>query len=143
MQADEATTAAVLGTVRAFMAAYEDKDVDGVMAHIAPDQDVVLIGTGADEKRIGPEQARQQVLRDHAQTDKIAMRLSDPMVSARGEVAWLTGDVTFDGVAGGEAFAIPGRLTAVFEKRDGNWLMVNSHFSAPMADQAEGDSFPT
>ena len=142
MKADDATTAAILEVTRSFMAAYEAKDVDGVMAHIAPDDDVVLIGTGEDEKRVGPAQVRLQVERDHEQTEKIAMRLSDPVVSARGEVAWLTGDVRFDGVADDEAFTIGGRMTAVFENRGGTWLLVNSHYSAPLADQAAGDSFP-
>lgn len=141
MKADERTTAAVLDTVHQFLAAYEAKDVDGVMAHIAPDDDVVLIGTGADEVRIGPDQARMQVERDYEQTDKIAMRLKDPMVSARGPVAWMWGEVTFDGIADGEAFTIPGRMTAVFEERDGRWVMVNSHYSAPMAGQEVGSSF--
>lgn len=143
MKADETTTAAILGAFRGFMAAYEAKDVEGVMAHIAPDDDVVIIGTGADEKRIGREQARVQVQRDHDQADKIALRLSDPLVSARGEVAWLTGDVAFDGVADGEGFSIPGRLTAVFEKRGDDWLLMNGHFSAPMTDQPEGSSLPS
>lgn len=143
MKADEATTTAVLDTVRSFLAAYEAKDIDGVMAHIATDDDVVLIGTGADEYRVGPAQARLQVERDHEQTDKIAMRLDDPLVSARGDVAWMSAEVTFDGVAGGESFTITGRMTGVFERRDGTWLLVNSHFSAPMGDQAEGESFPS
>ncbi len=143
MKADDATTAAVLGVVEGFMAAYEAKDVDGVMAHIATDDDVVMIGTGADEKRIGHGEARRQVERDHEQTDKIALRMSDPLVSARGDVAWLTGDVSFDGIAAGTSFTIPGRMTAVFERRGDGWLMVNSHFSAPMSEQEEGQSIPS
>jgi ketosteroid isomerase-like protein len=143
MKADPATRAAVLKTVDAFTDAYRRGDVDGVLAYIAPDDDVVLIGTGADEKRIGLAEARMQVERDHAQTDTIAMQLLDPIVSARGDVAWLSADLHFEGTAGGESFRIPGRLTAVFEQRDGEWLMVNSHFSAPMADQSEGESFPS
>lgn len=57
-------------------------------------------------------------------------------------MAWCTADINFDGVAGGEAFTVPGRLTAVFERRGDRWLMVNSHFSAPMAGQGEGESYP-
>lgn len=142
MRADQQTESAVLGVLREFTGAYERGDVDGVMQYIAPDADVVLIGTGADEMRIGPEQARAQIQRDVDQTDSIALHMHDPLVSAAGDVAWVTGDVAFEGSAGGQTFTIPGRMTAVFENRGGSWLLVNSHFSAPMAGQQEGDSFP-
>jgi ketosteroid isomerase-like protein len=141
VKADAETTAAVLEAARAFMGAYERGDIDEVMRHIAPDEDVVMIGTGADEKRIGPTAARRQVERDHEQAEKIALRMRDPLVSARGDVAWLTADVAFEGTAGGEAFTLEGRMTGVFEQRDGRWLMANSHFSAPMAGQEDGSSY--
>jgi ketosteroid isomerase-like protein len=35
-----------------------------------------------------------------------------------------------------------GRLTAVFEKRKGRWLILQSHFAMPYAGQAAGQSFP-
>ena len=36
-----------------------------------------------------------------------------------------------------------GRLTAVLEKRHGRWLIVQSHFSMPYAEQAAGQSSPS
>jgi ketosteroid isomerase-like protein len=141
MKADPQTEAAVLGVMNTFMEAYENGDVDGVMATIAPDADVVLFGTGADERRIGPAEARMQVERDLAQSDSIALKMGWHMVSAAGPVAWVSADVEFHGSMGGQEWVLPGRMTAVFENRDGSWLLVNSHFSAPLAGQEEGQSF--
>jgi ketosteroid isomerase-like protein len=141
MRADSETEAAILGVMNTFMEAYENGDVDGVMATIAPDADVVLFGTGADEKRIGPAEARMQVERDLAQSDSISLHMGWYMVSAAGPVAWVSSEIEFHGSAGGQEFVMPGRMTAVFENRDGNWLLVNSHFSAPLAGQEEGQSF--
>ena len=143
MRADETTRTAVLDAMNSLIGAYERRDVDGAMAHIAPDDDVVVIGTGADEKRIGSDEAREQLERDLAQSERITMDLKDPLVSAAGDVAWMSADLTMEGEAGGEPFAMSGRMTAVFEQRDGDWLVVQSHSSVPMAGQAEGDSFPS
>jgi hypothetical protein len=34
------------------------------------------------------------------------------------------------------------RLTAVLERREDRWRIVQAHYSAPLANQAEGESFP-
>ncbi len=52
---------------------------------MASDADVVLYGTGADEKRIGLEQIRAQVERDWSQSDSAAMMLDWTSVSAAGQ----------------------------------------------------------
>jgi hypothetical protein len=35
-----------------------------------------------------------------------------------------------------------GIVTAVFEKRKGRWLIMQSHFAMPFTGQAGGQSFP-
>jgi hypothetical protein len=37
---------------------------------------------------------------------------------------------------------MPARATFVLEKRDGKWLIVQGHYSAPAAGQEEGQSIP-
>jgi ketosteroid isomerase-like protein len=143
MKADAETERAILDVMNTFMEAYEKGDLDGLMATIAPDADVVMFGTGADEKRVGPVEVRRQAERDLAQADSIALSMGWHMISAAGPVAWVSADIAFKGSAGGQQFTLPGRATVVFENRDGNWLMVNSHFSAPLGGQDEGQSFPS
>ena len=141
MKADAQTEAAIMAVMKRFFEAYETRDLDGFLALFAPDDDVVLIGTGADEKRVGMTEIQAQVERDWSQSDSISLSMGWYMVSAAGPVAWLSADVAFQGSAGGQEFSLPGRLTGVLEKRGESWLMVQAHLSAPLAGQAEGESF--
>ena len=59
-----------------------------------------------------------------------------------GSVSWLACGLVYDVVVGGEKVLLDGRFTATLEKRDGEWLFVQSHYSLPAADQAAGQSYP-
>ena len=111
------------------------------MECLAPDADLVLYGTGADEKRIGPEQIQSQVERDWAQTESIAISFPWSSISAAGTVAWAAMDGAFKLRAGGQDMTIHGRASFVLEKRDGKWLIVDAHFSTAASGQEEGKSF--
>jgi len=43
---------------------------------------------------------------------------------------------------GGQDMAFPARFTGVFENRDGQWLVMQAHFSLPASEQDAGDSVP-
>jgi ketosteroid isomerase-like protein len=142
-----ATATDVEGAIRdaldRFSQAYSAKDADGVMKLFAADEDVQIVGTGADEIRRNRDEVRQQVERDFAQSDRLAVVLGEPHVSSVGDVAWALGSCTVEASAGGENVALDARLTAVFERRGGEWLMRQVHLSVPMAGQESGESFPT
>ncbi|MHB8910279.1 MAG: nuclear transport factor 2 family protein [Syntrophales bacterium] len=142
MKADPKTKAEVLQTMREMWKAYGRLDVDGVLAVYAPDPDIVVFGSGADEVYIGPKQARRGLKRDFAQVRSVKVRLSKVRISAAGKVAWLAADCLFTAHVAGCDIDMAGRLTAVLEKRKGRWLIVQSHFSMPHAGQAKGQSFP-
>ena len=120
---------------------YAQRDIERLLSAVAPDADVVMYGTGADEKRLALGQIRTQAERDWEQTDAAAFVFGQPMISAAGNVAWAAADCTFQVEAGGEEMAFPGRFTGVFEKRANQWLVVQAHFSLPAA-QEEGESVP-
>ena len=144
MKADAKTEAAVLAVLDKFAERYSKRDLDGVMALFAPDPDLVLIGTGADETRIGFDEARAQFERDWSQSDAVSMKLDPRSVSAGGSVAWIVADMTNRGVISGQDVTVgPLRVTTVLEQREGRWLIVQIHASAPMAEQPEGESWPT
>jgi uncharacterized protein (TIGR02246 family) len=142
MKADAATEAAVRAVLDRVNDAYATRNLDGLLATIAPDPDVVMYGTGADEKRLGHQGVRAQAERDWSQTEASTIRYESISVSAAGSVAWVAADAAFEVKAGGQAMTLPARITFVLEKRDNAWLIVQAHFSLPAADQAEGEAFP-
>ncbi|MBL8133652.1 MAG: nuclear transport factor 2 family protein [Anaerolineae bacterium] len=122
-------------------ASYISRDMRRLLACIAPDADVVMYGTGADEKRIGLNGIQSQAERDWSQTDAAGFYFQEPTIGAAGSVAWAAADCTFQVEIGGQTMAFPGRFTGVFEKRGGRWLVVQAHFSLPAA-QDDGESVP-
>ena len=73
MKASPRTHAAVQATLQQWKDAYSQQDLDGALAVIAPDDDVVGIGTGPDEWRVGPEEFRAQLERDFAQSEALSI----------------------------------------------------------------------
>lgn len=140
MKADAKTREAAIAVVAAMTAAYKARDLKGLTACFAPDDDVVLIGTGADETRFGPEQIALQAKRDWDQTDSIAIVLESTAVSSAGPVAWVFADGAFNIQAGGQSMVLPARMTFVLECRNDDWLIVHAHFSTPAMGQEEGAS---
>ena len=49
------------------------RDMDGVLECYAPDTDLVVLGTGADEKNIGIDQLKAQAKRDYLQSEAAYM----------------------------------------------------------------------
>lgn len=141
MKANNKTESEVKAVLQTMADAYAERDLRKLMRCFAPDVDAVLYGTGADEKRIGPEEISVQVHRDWAQTEAATMVFASTSVSAAGTVAWAAIDGSFKLQAGGQNMNLPARITFVLEKRDGNWLIVHSHFSTPAAHQEDGKSF--
>ena len=119
MKADNKTSEEVEAVIQKLTGAYKARNLNDVMACFASDDDVSLIGTGADEKRIGPAQIQSQVERDWSQTDSIEMTFTWKLISATGPVAWVNADGSFNIQAGGQAMALPARVSFVLEKRAG------------------------
>jgi len=142
MKADPKTEAEVMNVVNQYIEAYAKRDLDAVLAVFAPDPDVVLIGTGGDEKRIGLAEIKAQVERDFAQSEAVSIELGWSSVSAAGSVAWVAVDAIVHAKASGQEISFPGRFTAVLEQRRGRWLLMQRHFSMPAREQAEGESLP-
>jgi ketosteroid isomerase-like protein len=141
MNASPQTQAAVQATLQQWKDAYTQRDLDRALAVIAPDDDVVGIGTGPDEWRVGPEEFRAQIERDFAQSEALKVNYEPLVVSEAGPVAWVAGRATVRARIDGQDLTLTGRFTAVLEQRGGRWLLMQTHFSLPAADQAEGRSF--
>ncbi len=141
MKADTRTEGEVKATLQKLTDAFGKRDLKRFLECFASDADVVLYGTGADEKRIGLEQIRIQVERDWVQSETAAMSFAWSSVSAAGAVAWAAVDGTFKFRVEGQDMILPIRVSFVLEKREGKWFIVHSHFSTPASGQEEGHSF--
>jgi ketosteroid isomerase-like protein len=141
MKASPPTQSAVQATLQQWKDAYSRRDLDSALAVIAPDDDVVDIGTGPDEWRVGPEAFKAQLERDFAQSEALSVDWEPLVVSEAGPVAWVAGRATVQARVDGQDLTLTGRFTAVLEQRDGRWLLMQTHFSLPAAEQAEGRSF--
>ena len=143
MKADKQTESAVLALMERLWTAYSARNIDAVMMCFAADPDAVLIGTGADERMVGPDGIRALFLRDWSQSEASSMEMGWRSVSAARQVAWFSADATVHATVEGEDLHLPARLTAVLEQRDGDWLIVQLHGSLPAAGQEEGEAWPT
>lgn len=135
MKADSVTEKAVKAVLDKFAESYARRDLNSAMSLIAPDADVVIYGTGADEKRVGPEEIKAQFERDWAQIEEPALEYKWISISAAGNVAWAAIDAVFKGKMDGRNLKFQSRVTEVLEKREDRWLIVQGHFSFP--DQSQ------
>jgi uncharacterized protein (TIGR02246 family) len=143
MKADPKTEAAVMNVMTQFAEAFSKRDLNASLALLVPDPDVVFIGTGGDEKRIGLAEIKALFERDFAQFEDASLKLAQPSVSAAGSVAWVVADLILRAKTGGREISLQARSTAVLERREGRWLIAQSHASLPATGQAEGEAFPT
>jgi ketosteroid isomerase-like protein len=132
-----------MASLQAFADAWARHDMDALLALFGPDPDVVVIGSGVDEKRLGRAELREQLQRDWAHSETVSIEFERHVVSAAGVVAWASADMVVHARIAGLRMTFPGRLTVVLEKRRGQWKWMQSHFSLPAAGQAKGESFPT
>jgi ketosteroid isomerase-like protein len=135
MKADVKTEAEVMTTLNRFIKAYQDKDLAGILKLFAPDPDVVFYGNGEDEKSIGIVGIREQAEHDWSQSAAVSLEIKWSSVSSAGAVAWLAADIEIHAGVGGIEMRLPARLTAILEKRAGEWLFMQWHASVPTIEQ--------
>jgi ketosteroid isomerase-like protein len=143
MQADKQTEAAVMAVFHKFYEAYTANDLSKAMGTLVQDPNVVFLGAGQDERNVGPLEARSQMERDLSQAEKISFKEEWHHVSALGDIAWMVTDGTLSWMAGGTQESALSRISVVFVKQNGQWLIAQFHFSFIELRQAEGQSFPS
>jgi len=143
MRADPKTEAAVVNIVKQGLEAFTKKDLDALLAFFAPDPDVIVIGTGGDEKGVGLVEIRNILGRAFTQFEEASFGFGWHSVSATDSVAMLAADVTLYVKTGDRQITEQIRLTVVLEQRGDRWLIMQWHDSLPAAGQKEGQAFAT
>jgi uncharacterized protein (TIGR02246 family) len=133
--------AAIRKVLDEFAAAYTARDADSVVRFFTDDPDGVMVGTGPDEIRIGPEQVRRQIDRDLSQAESIELHLGEVKVSGRGDVAWTFAQPVVTATVGDEQMRMPLRMTLVLVQDNGDWRIHSGHLSVALAEQQAGESF--
>ena len=131
-----------MNAVKQCFEAFAMKDLDTMMAFFAPDPDVVVIGTGGDEKGIGFAEIKAIFERAFSQFDEASFDFGWHSVSTAGPLALLATDVAYRVKASGREVSRQIRLTGITEKRGDRWLILQSHDSVPDREQVEGEAFP-
>lgn len=142
MRISTLTETEVLAAVQQFLDAYARRDKEQLMDLFAPDPDLLLIGTGVDEKRVGRSEVETQVNRDWAQSEYAFFELVDYQLSGAGPVVWFVADMVANAQTAGESVRFMVRQTMIFERREDRWLIVHIHTSMPSLQQDWGESFP-
>lgn len=132
----------VKDALKHFAKAYSAKDVTAVLDLYDGDAGTVVIGSGFDEWNVGIRQIRRQFERDASQAETLKLRVGSPKVQATKDVAWLAVRLVAEVGAGGQTITMAGRFTATLRRRGKTWKFVQTHFSVPLPQQGEGESFP-
>lgn len=135
MKANSATEKAIKAVLEKFVESYAKQDLKTALSLIAPDDDVIMYGTSADEKRIGLKEIKAQFERDWSQIEDPALEYNWTSISAAGNVAWVAIDAVLKARVNGQDLSFPSRITKVLEKRGVQWLIVHAHFSFPDGSQ--------
>jgi uncharacterized protein (TIGR02246 family) len=143
MRADPKTENAVVNVVKQGFEAFIKRDLDAILAFFAPDPDVIVIGTGGDEKGVGLAEIRNILGRAIGQFEEASFKFGWHSVSTTGSVATLAADVTLYVKTRDRQITEQIRLTVVLEKRGDRWLIIQWHDSLPAAGQKDGQAFAT
>ncbi len=129
--ADAKTEQEVKDFLTQYEAAYEKKDVSALMTMIASGADVVFFEADEKGRYVGADQIKAAYENSLKQVKSIKGEYKWTSVGSKGEVAWFATEVLFKVDIGDEKFTQTGRWTGVLEKKDGKWLLLQSHFSFP------------
>jgi len=142
MQAAQQTVTEIQSVLNKFREGYGNKDIDILLSLFDPDPNVLVIGTGEDEKRSGLAEIKIQFERDFFQSEELTVEFKNVSVSQQESVCWIAADthVYFD--TQGSPMQVFLRFTGVLTHRTGQWLFVQTHFSLPFSDSAQDGPTP-
>jgi len=122
--------------------AFENRDLHKMISLFSTSNETVVIGTGADEKKIGVEEIKSLFKRDWAQSEASSIVYNWKSITVEEHVAWASTEATFYARIGTREMHIPTRMTIVMKKVSGKWLIVQWHSSIPAAGQQQGEAWP-
>jgi ketosteroid isomerase-like protein len=133
----EKEKAVVSERLNQFLRALEN-DPERLGDFICDDPELVFFGTDVQERWIGKDnfiEAQKQFF-EVTSDSKMDIYNTTIQISKAGTVAWTSFMMNWDIVSGDQPMHLEGlRLTLTFEKREGNWVIVQGHGSQPVSGQ--------
>jgi uncharacterized protein (TIGR02246 family) len=137
------TNAEVQSVIDLVAEAFEERDIEKMMSLFSDDDDLVVIGTGADERKVGKNEVRSLFKRDWAQSEASSLIYNWRVVSSAGVVAWAAVDGSVYARVGQREIHLPVRLSIVMKRISGRWSIVHWHLSVPASGQPSGEAWPS
>lgn len=107
--------------------AIETEDMDRYASFIHPD--FTQFGETDSVLRIGKEAEVKGVQAWVKNSSNIHTEMEKPVVTIKGEVAWIVYYWKDQGTTNGEPFASRGKSTRIFVKEGGKWLCIHGHYT--------------
>mgnify|MGYP000465140539 CR=1 FL=1 len=118
-----------------YVIANENNNIDLLKDVWAQDEDIVIFGTDSDEQLIGWGQVKNTFLKQFEIFEKTYISVTDQniRINCDGKAAWFSEILNYNyTTTDGISKSFEGiRFTGILEKRDGKWLIVQSHMSIP------------
>ncbi len=118
----------VVQTLEAMWAAIEAGDAETYATYVHPDfsqfgEFDTYLAEGKNLEVAG--------MRDYlARATGVHTDMHQPVVTVRGDVAWIAYYWTDSGYTDGERFTSRGKSTRIFVRKDGRWLSIHGHYTA-------------
>ena len=118
----------VKATLTAMWEAIERGDAEAYAQYVHPDftqfgESDVYLAQGKD--------LEVDSIRDYVQrATNVHTEMHQPIVTVRGDVAWIVYYWSDSGSVGDERFTSRGKSTRIFVKEDGRWLCIHGHYTA-------------
>ena len=107
--------------------AIEKGDIERYAGYIHPD--FTSFGETAKALRTGKEAEVKAIKEWIEEPTTVHTEMIDPIVTIRGDSAWITYYWSDEGKTKGEAFATKGKSTRIFVKEKGKWLCIHGHYT--------------
>lgn len=117
-----------------YVIANEDQKIDLAEEIWADDDDIVAFGTGSDEKLVGWKNIKKTIQKQFDTFTDTYISVMDQKinVNSTGNTAWFSEIINYNFIRDSIPLSYEGiRYTGVLEKRDGKWVIVQSHMSIP------------
>ena len=107
--------------------AIEKGDIQRYASHVHPD--FTQFGETDPTLNIGKEVEVNAITEWMKNSSDVHTEMEEPIVTVKGEVAWIVYYWKDHGLSNGESFSSKGKSTRIFVKENGKWLCIHGHYT--------------